>query len=925
MFTAFAAAFIAWSTMTFVRLSYVGRGEDLSDEQSIITAGAGVVAGLATAFCTSIWFSAVEGEVYALSTFFTAMTAWAMIKWYGLPNEPKNDRWIIFAVYSAGLSIGVHLLSLLTFPALALLYYFKKFKKQSLRGALVATALGAILIPIIQKLVIVGVPWMWFQFELLMVNSFGLPFHTGIIPTLLVLFALGFFGLRYAHQKQNGLVQKLMMSLIMMLIGFSSIGVVVIRANANPPINMNNPSDVTRLLPYLNREQYGERPLFKGPHFDARPVDLERSDRYGRVGDRYEIVDHKVKYVYADKDKILLPRIGHTDSNRPQLHRMIMGDPNREPDMAYNLSYLFRYQIGYMYIRYFMWNFAGRQNGEQGFYMQNDSKSGSWLSGVSFLDGARLYNQSKLPDTIKNDKARNKYFFLPLIFGLIGLLWQLKYRRKDWYGLLLLFLFTGLGIIFYSNQPPNEPRERDYVLVGSLFTFCMWMGMAVPAIYALLKEKVPKVPARALQIGTIAAVMLAPIIMGFQNFDDHSRRHHYASRDYASNFLESCEPNAIIFTYGDNDTYPLWYAQEVEAIRRDVRVVNLSLIAVDWYIEGLRRKVNESEAIKLSISTAAYRGEARNSMFPFPDANTEFPMDRALKIMGENHPVQAGNTQYVSYLPSTNLYIPVNKQRALSSGIVKPEDADKVLTKIPIKLNKDFLTKDEIAVLDIITSNLYDRPIYFSVTCKEDRLMGLHDYTELQGLGLRVLPVRTPSNRSFFIYGSGRVDVDKVYDRVMNKWRWGNFDQLDLHVNGSYGASVQAHQMIMWRTMQELMRQGDQARAIDINDKFFQAFPHMNFPFTARSLVYINFYIQAGEFEKAKAPLRTLANELAQYVVFYDSLKPDRRDAIFRNDYQVTVQGVQEILRVSKQMNDDAFATEIEEILGQYSAQQLQD
>ena len=925
MFTAFAAAFVAWSTMVFTRLAFVGRGKELDLDQSLVSAGAGIVAGLGTAFATSIWFSAVEGEVYAMSTFFTAMTMWAMVKWYGLPDEPKHDRWIIFAFYSAGLSIGVHLLSLLTFPALALLYYFKKYKESNVRGALIAAALGALVIPITQKFVIVGIPWMWSKFELLTVNGLGLPFHSGIFPTLIVLGAAGFFGLRYAHQKQNHIIQKMMMSLIMLVIGFSSIGVVVIRANANPPINMNNPSDAMRLLPYLNREQYGERPLFRGPHFDARPVDLERTDRYGRVGDRYEVVDHKITYIYDDKDKMLLPRIGHNDTNRPQLHRRIMGDQNRPPDMAYNLKYLFKYQIGYMYIRYFMWNFVGRQNGDQGFYMQNDRRAGNWISGVNAVDGSRLYNMRKLPDTMKHNQARNRYFFLPLIFGLIGLFWHLKTRPKDWVGLFVMFLFTGLGIIFYSNQPPNEPRERDYVLVGSIFTFCMWMGMSIPAIYGFLREKVTAVPARGAAIGAFALVLVAPLLMGFQNFDDHSRRHHTAARDYASNFLESCEPNAIIFTYGDNDTYPLWYAQEVEGIRRDVRVVNLSLIAVDWYIEGLRRKVNESPAINLSISEDAYRGDARNQLFPFPDANQEFPLDRALKIMGENHPVSAGQGQYVSYLPSTNLVIPINKQRILGAGILGQEDAAKIVSKIPVRLNKQYITKDEMAVLDIISSNLYDRPIYFSVTCREDRLMGLQDYTELQGMGLRVIPVRTPSNRNFFIYGSGRVDTDKVYDRVMNKWRWGNFDKQRLFVDNSYGASVQAQQMIMWRTIQTMMAAGDTDRAMDILDQFFVAFPHMNFPFTPRTLVYMNFYVQAGQFDKAKPHLRTLANEMAQYMEFYDSLKPDRRQALFSQDFQATVSGIRELLRISNNLNDPDFANEMQGILGPYTAQQIQD
>ena len=925
MFTAFAAAFVAWSTMVFARLTMVGRGKELELDQSLVCAAAGIVAGLATAFSTSVWFSAVEGEVYAMSTFFTAMTVWAMVKWYGLPDEPKHDRWIIFAFYSAGLSIGVHLLSLLTFPALALLYYFKKYKKPSTRGALVAAFAGALVIPITQKIVIVGIPWMWSKFELMFVNGFGLPFHSGIFPTLLVLGGLGYAGLRYAHKKQNHIIQKAMMSLIMLIIGFSSIGVVVIRANANPPINMNEPSDAMRLLPYLNREQYGERPLFRGPHFDARPISMEKEDRYGKVGDRYEVVDHKTTYVYADNDKILLPRIGHNDSNRPQLHRRIMGDQNRPPDMAYNLKFLFKYQIGYMYVRYFMWNFTGRQNGEQGFYTQNDQRSGNWISGINAIDGARLYNMKKLPDTMRTNEARNRYFFLPLIFGFLGFFWHLRKRPKDWVGLFVLFLFTGLGIIFYSNQPPNEPRERDYVLVGSFFTFCMWMGLSIPAIYEFVRQKVSSIPSKGVIGGAFALVLIAPLLMGFQNFDDQSRRHHTASRDYASNFLTSCEPNAIIFTYGDNDTYPLWYAQEVEGIRRDVRVVNLSLIAVDWYIEGLRRKINDSAPLKLSISSEAYRGDARNSLFSYADATQEFPLDRALKIMGENNPVNSPQGQYVSYLPSNNLYIPINKQRALSAGVVEQSDESKVLSKIPIKLNKQYITKDELAVLDIVMSNLYDRPIYFSVTCREDKLMGLQDYTELQGMGLRVIPIRTPSNRNFFIYGSGRVDVDAVYDRVMNKWRWGNFDKMDLFVDNSYGASVQAQQMIMWRTVQILVSQGDNARAVDILDKFFEAFPHMNFPYGPRSLVYMSYYIQAGAPDKAIPHLRTTANELAQYMEFYESLRNDRRQRIFGQDYQATQSGIRELLRMSKSVNDEAFAAEMQELLGPYSAQRVQD
>ncbi|MDX1406932.1 MAG: DUF2723 domain-containing protein, partial [Saprospiraceae bacterium] len=496
---------------------------------------------------------------------------------------------------------------------------------------------------------------------------------------------------------------------------------------------------------------------------------------------------------------------------------------------------------------------------------------------------------------------------------------------RDWIGLMVLFLFTGLGIIFYSNQPPNEPRERDYVLVGSFFTFCMWIGLCVPALYEFARRRLAAIDPKTLAAASIGVILLAPVIMGVQNFDDHSRRHHKAARDYAANFLESCDENAIIFTYGDNDTYPLWYCQEVEGIRTDVRVVNLSLIAVDWYIHGLNRKVNDSDPVKLTISNDAYRGDARNSLFPFQNANQEMALDEALRIMGGTYPVQSATTQFVSYLPSTNLYIPVDRQKAFASGLVEAADSNRVVSKIPIKLNKDYITKDEMAVLDIIMSNLYDRPIYFSVTCKEDRLMGLHDYTELEGLGLRIIPVRTPSNRQFYIYGSGRVDTEEVYDRVMNKWRWGNFDKERLFVDNSYGASIQAHKMIIWRTSQELLNKGELDKVVDLTDKYFEAFPHMNFPYDARTLVHIDFYMKAGKNEKAKEHLRILAPEMADFMEFYDSLSPDDLQAGFENDYALTVQAVQQILNMANQMNDPAFAQEMQEVLGSYALQQVKD
>jgi hypothetical protein len=920
--TALAAAFVAWTTMTFARLMLVGRDTAMTMEQTLVTCGAGLAAGLATAFTTSIWFSAVEGEVYAMSTMFTTLTVWASVKWYGMEDAPAADRWLLFAVYAAGLSIGVHLLSLLTFPAIGLLYYFKKYKSFTFWGFVLAVIGGVMMIPIVQNVVIVGVPKLWSWMEMLMVNSMGFPILSGVYPTILILAAISYFSIRWARKNNNGLAERLMLAVILLVISFSTIGVVVIRANANTPINMNDPSDPMRLIPYLNREQYGERPLMRGPHFAADPIDTEREDRYGFVKEhnQYEVVDQKLTYIYKDEDKILFPRISHSDGNRPALYKRWMDDQKGEPSMAFNLEFFFRYQINWMYWRYFMWNFVGRENGEQGTEPWNP-KSGHWISGFNFIDSARLFNMDKLPPDMRDNQARNRYYFLPLLFGLFGLIYQYGRRKRDFTALLILFLFTGLGIIIYSNQPPSEPRERDYVLVGSFFTFCIWIGLGVPAIYEWLKNKVSAMKTAAPYAAT-ALVLSAPIIMGYQNFDDHSRRTHYAARDYASNFLESLDPNSIMFTYGDNDTYPLWYAQEVEGIRRDVRIVNLSLIAVDWYIEGLRRKVNDSAPIKLSIPTEAYRGNKRNQIFFLPGKSSpnEMPLDQVLQFLAKDTPQNIQGTKLETYLPSNNLYIPIDPARALSSGLVNATDSV-IATKIPVVIDKQYITKDQLAVLDILMSNIYDRAIYFSVTCQDSKLMNLNDYTQMEGLGLRVIPVKTPSEEDFYIYGSGRVDVDKVHDRVVNKWRWGGFDKYRTFVDNSFGASVQAQKMIIWRAAEEMLAEGKNQEAIDITDAYFKGFPNMNFPYDARTLPHINIYIRAGAMDKAKEHIRILAQVSKDYMEFFNSLDEDDLKSGFNLDYRLTSSAISEILKVSKNLKDDAFAQEMESLLGQYQTQ----
>jgi len=969
-FTALMAMLVAKIVMMFGKLALVGREEVPESGDSFALCGAGLAGGLAAAFCSSIWFSAVEGEVYAMSTFFTALTFWGAVRWYYLPDIPKTDRWMIFVAFSASLSIGVHLLSILTYPAIGLLYYFKKSEKPNIIGAGVSMASGVGIIWFIQKVIIAGIPSMWKAFEIPMVNNMGLPFHSGLVPTLLLWAGLFFCVFSYARNQGRHMLylalsgillavigflsvsfipaaalfglsvflmyrsdtpkskynlQLIAMSALMFIVGFSTLGVIVIRANADTPVNMNVPSDAVRLLPYLNREQYGERPIVYGPHFDARPVEVERTTRLGQVGDRYEPVDEKLDYVYRSQDKMLFPRVTHTDAARKRLYRTWWGQKTGAPTQAFNLSFMMQYQVGWMYWRYFMWNFAGRQNGTQGFSPW-DKSSGHWVSGIKPLDEARLYNMDEMPDSMRRHKGHNTYFLLPFLFGLIGLFFHAGRRQKEFFILLTLFIITGLGIIIYSNQPPNEPRERDYVLVGSFITYCMWIGMGVLGLYSLLSKRL-KLGGMPAAFAASAIVLTAPLIMAFQNFDDHSRADHTASRDYASNFLESCAPNAIIFTYGDNDTYPLWYAQEVENIRRDVRVVNLSLIQVDWYIDKLRSKVNDSPPLKLTIPSEAYRGNKRNQVFFYPPEGpfTPRPLAEELQFVGSTKNEQQGQT----IMRSSQLYIPIDANKVYNSGWMDPNDPAQLVDRININLARSesagYIIKDELAIMDVISSNIWDRPIYFATTCKNEKLLGLNDYMQLEGMALRLMPIKNASDRTLSIYGSGRVNSEIVYDNVMNKFEWGNFDKKEMFVDNSYGAAIQSHRMMIMRAAEDFLNKGDRAKAVALSDKYFEAFPHMNFAYSPFIMPFITIYYNAGEKEKTKTHLRILANEIGQQMRFFDSIDRDVLESSFASDYSFNSQIIPQVMDVTRRLQDPAFESEISNMLGSYAALGIRD
>lgn len=969
--TAFMVLFIFWSTTIFAKLALVGRKGNITDAgQMWAILGAGLAAGLASTFATSVWFSAVEGEVYAMSSFFTGLTLWASLRWF-ISDDAKADRWLVFIAYMTGLSIGVHLLSLLIIPLVTILYYYKNYTDADDNtfpwiGTIVSGLVGVVMLGFVQSFVIPQIPAMAAGFDFFFVNSLSMPVGMGMLFFVVLLGSLVAGAIYVATERGNYFWQMGLTSFAMVLVGFSTYGMIVLRASTNLPINMNAPADPYSLLSYLNREQYGDRPLLYGPHYLAQTKEgagryKEKGKVYRPVTDakgktRYEIVDKKVEPQYRDADMTFFPRLGHFDRSaqyqgwlghaedlqaefaacqmangsnpqacagldprNPQAYRA-WAMRNKRPSMGDNISFFVDYQIQWMYVRYFLWNFVGRQNAIQGH--SRDHKSGNWISGISFIDNMMLYDQSEITPAMRHDKGRNTYYFLPLIFGLLGMFYHFSKRSKEAFAVFTLFFLTGLAIIIYLNQPPSEPRERDYAFAGSIFTFCIWIGMAVPLLFETFRSKIASAPSAVL---AAALVLTAPIIMGSQNWDDHSRADHYGARDYAINFLQSCAPNAILFTYGDNDTYPLWYAQEVEGIRTDVRVVNFSLLAVDWYINQLRYKVNQSPAVKMSISRDAYRGENRNFLPVLPNGNNVMSITDLVKFIGEPHPNQY---QAASFVPARNIVIPVDIAKVRANGAIPTNvDTPYVVSQMQATLSGEFLMKDEIALLDIIATNAannWERPIYFAVTCRPDRLVGFNDYLQMEGMALRLLPIKTPSRPDMLI-NMGRIELDTMYRNLTERFRWGNFDKKEMFVDESYSPSIQSMQYGMVRLARELVLRQDKERATKVVDKFFEAFPNMNFPFDESRPIgqegkniftavtqMLSFYYVLGEESKAKEHILTLANGYADKQAFYNSLSGTDK-GYFANESQMNLYLMESLVSLVDMGKDEELKKQIRE------------
>lgn len=912
--------FLFWSITALGRKILEKKEHELNAAETIALMGAGLVGAMANCFADSFWFSAVEGEVYASSSFFTAIVFWAILKWDQVADEPYSDRWILFIGYMLGLAVGVHLLGLLAIPAIVMVYYFRKFKP-SRWGIIKAFVIGCVILGFIQYGIIPQIPNLSAKFDILFVNSFKLPFNTGSAFFFLLLVGLIVYGLYYSVKKRNYILNTAILTAVFLIIGYSSYVMVLIRSNANPSINMGSPDDAISLLSYLNREQYGDHPLVYGQTFAAQPIDIDREGgemRYyqDRKEHKYIELGRKPEIIYDASDKMLFPRIwDNDDPSHIKFYQSWLGlKKDEKPTFGDNLKFFFQYQVGFMYWRYFLWNFSGRQNDIQG---DGDIKNGNWITGFPFIDNAMLGDQSNLPYPLNQNKGTNKFYLIPFIIGILGALYHFRKSKYDAFVVLLFFFFTGLAIVIYLNQPPQQPRERDYAYAGSVYAFTIWIGIGVLWLFDLLQKRTS---ARNAAMGATLIAAIAPALMGAGGWDDHDRSHRYTARDMGRNYLESCAPNAILFTQGDNDTYPLWYAQEVEGIRPDVRIVNLSLLGVDWYIDNLRRKTNQSEAVIISVDSSSYRGSTRDYLRYYENKsipqNEYYSIGSVLDYMFSNDPRKmveyAGDR--MNYVPTRNLFIPVDKNEVIANHVVEPSDTSKIVNRIEWRLNKNTLLKNDILTLEILRNNLWKRPIYFAISVAPDAYLGLNNYFQQEGLTYRLVPYVAKKGDDGL---AGGVQPDIMYNNMMNKFAWGGVDKYNVYLDENVMRMITNLRSNFARLSTDLIAEGRKDSALKVLDKCQEVLPEKNVPVALNSIAIGKNYYEAGAPDKGSKVMNRCYEVFADQLRYYTSLPADKRK-YFNDEISNGLYVMNSIASITRTQSDSTLSKKAEDAFNKY-------
>ncbi|HAN18905.1 MAG: hypothetical protein A2X13_12085 [Bacteroidetes bacterium GWC2_33_15] len=919
--SSFTILFLYW-TITHLAKRLVSETSELTTGQTIAIIGSGLVGSLAYTFSDTFWFSAVEGEVYALSSFFTAFVFWAILKWENVANEKYANRWLVLIAYLMGLSIGVHLLNLLAIPAIVFVYYFKKYPVTR-KGVIAALVISLVILGTIMYVIIPGVITFATWFELLFVNGFGLPFNSGAFFYAALLIGLIVWGIYFTHKKKKVVLNTIILGFTVILIGYSSFTMIVIRSLADTPMDENNPETVFNLLHYLNREQYGDRPLVKGQYYSAPVIDSKEPYTYRQKDGKY-IKSYSLNsiYTYDPRFVTIFPRMyspkqEHIDEYNKWADikgkKVTVTGYNGEPEVLVlpsfgeNLKYFFKYQIGHMYLRYFMWNFSGRQNDIQS---HGEMLNGNWITGIKAIDNTLVGPQDNLPEGLKNHKSRNVYYMLPFLLGLAGFYFQLRRHFNDFIVVFLLFILTGLAIVVYLNQYPLQPRERDYAYAASFYAYAIWIGLGLLSIYNFLKKKVNAVVSASL--ATIFCLIFVPGIMAKENWDDHDRSDRYIARDYAANYLNSCAPNAILFTNGDNDTFPLWYAQEVEGIRTDVRVVNLSLLNTDWYIDQMKRKAYNSEPVPFGMNHEQYINGVRDVIYINDRIKDYVDLKKVIDFVADDDKrtkLQVGADEWIDYLPTNKLILPVNKEKVLSTGIVKQKDADLIVPEIPFVLNKQRITKAELMILDLLATNNWERPVYF-VSTGGDGDVGLDDYLQLEGFAYKLVPIKTPGKGYLDI---GRIDSEIMYNKLMNEFKWGNMNKTGIWMDHTIVRTVSVMRIRnnFNRLAQQLILENKNDSALAVLDRCAELTPHRNIPYDLFTLDIIESYYRLGANEKADKLVEEFANITEKELNYYFSV-PEKFAASLDYEQRLSVHILQRLIEYTKHFGRKDLSVKIE-------------
>ena len=1020
--------FLFWSITHLVRKLVITDETNITRGQLITVMGSGLVGALAYTFSDTFWFSAVEGEVYAYSSMFTAIVFWLILKWEDVADQPHSDRWIILIAYLTGLSIGVHLLNLLCLPAIVLVYYYKKVPGANAKGSLLALAGSMVLVAAVLYGIVPGVVKVGGWFELLFVNSLGMPFNTGVIVYVALLAAAIIWGIYESYNEKSRtrmnlsflltiamlgipfyghgasaviigilvlgvlaaylfaskLNEKIRMSArtmntallctMMIMVGYSSYALIVIRSVANTPMDQNSPEDIFTLGEYLGREQYGTRPLFYGPAYSSKvaldvedgycvPRQKSTDTKYVRKEktspdekDSYVELPGRVEYEYAQN--MLFPRMyssAHTayykswqditgyDVPYDQCGEMLMVNMPTQWD---NIKFFFSYQLNFMYWRYFMWNFAGRQNDIQS---SGEIEHGNWITGIPFIDNLLYGDQNMLPQELKDNKGHNVFYCLPLILGIIGLFWQAWRGQKgiqQFWVVFFLFFMTGIAIVLYLNQTPGQPRERDYAYAGSFYAFAIWIGMGVAGIVHLLRNYMKEVPAAAL---TSAVCLLVPIQMASQTWDDHDRSGRYVARDFGQNYLMSLQEsgNPIIYTNGDNDTFPLWYNQETEGFRTDARTCNLSYLQTDWYIDQMKRPAYDSPALPITWDRTEYM-EGQNEYVPIrPDFKKQ--IDKAYKAAEEevlngknpealnNIRAQFGDNPYElknilkywvrtkdgqAVIPTDSIVVKIDKEAVRRSGMMIPEAlGDSIPDYMHISLKdekgnpKRALYKSELMMLEMLANANWERPIYMAITVGTDNQLNMREHFIQEGLTYRFTPFDTEAL-------GATIDSEKMYDNLMNKFKFGGIDKPGIYIDENAMRMCHSHRRIFSQLVQQLMREGKKDKAKAALDYAEKMIPAYNVPYDWQNgaVQMAEAYYQLGETAKADEMMKALADKAVEYLTWYLSLD-DNRFMISTREFEYHWAVLDAEVKAMKKYNSklaEIYEPKVEELYNMY-------